>query len=123
MKERPTLSWQAEQDEMYTVGSILNHLRNSMQSFQVMIVDGGIKRLLPETYLHWLVMNVPGEKVEEGVEVFQYVTPFSLELEEDGSIIKDTKESSHPMIVLVFKQRSGKVAILTLDEKTFSFKR
>ena len=78
-----------------------------------MIVDGGIKRLLPETYLHWLVMNVPGDKVEEGVEVFQYVTPFSLELEEDGSIIKDTKESSHPMLVLVFKQRTGKVAILT----------
>ena len=78
-----------------------------------MIVDGGIERLLPETYLHWLVMNVPGDKVEEGVEVFQYVTPFSLELEEDGSIIKDTKESSHPMLVLVFKQRTGKVAILT----------
>ena len=31
-----------------------------------MIVDGGIERLLPETYLHWLVMNVPGDKVEEG---------------------------------------------------------
>ena len=109
MKQRPTLSWQAEQDEMYTVGSTLNHSRNLTQSCQVMIVDGGIKRLLPETYLHWLVMNVPGDKVEEGVEVFQYVTPFSLELEEDGSIIKDTQESSHPMIVLVFKQRSGKV--------------
>ena len=32
---------------------------------QVMIVDGGIKRLLPETYLHWLVMNVPGDKVDD----------------------------------------------------------
>ena len=78
-----------------------------------MLVDGGIERLLPETYLHWMVMNVPRDKVEEGVEVLQYVTPFSLELEEDGSIIKDTKESSHPMIILVFKQRSGKVTILT----------
>ena len=84
---------------------------NDLKTIQVMIVDGGIKRLLPDTYLHWLVMNVPGKKVEGGVEVFQYVTPFSLELEDDGSIIKDTKESSHPMIVLVFKQRSGKVAI------------
>ena len=29
------------------------------------MVDGGIKRLLPETYLHWLVMNVPGDKVDD----------------------------------------------------------
>jgi len=101
MRQRPTLSWKAEQDEMYTV----------------MIVDGGIERLLPETYLHWLVMNVPGDKVEEGVEVFQYVTPFSLELEEDGSIIKDTKESSHPMLVLVFKQRTGKVTGITETQR------
>jgi len=101
MRQRPELSWQAEQDEMYTV----------------MLVDGGIERLLPETYLHWMVMNVPGGKVEEGVEVLQYVTPFSLELEEDGSIIKDTKESSHPMIVLVFKQRSGKVTNITETQR------
>ena len=86
--------------------------RASVYHLKVMIVDGGIERLLPKTYLHWLVMNVPGDKVEEGVEVFQYVTPFSLELEEDGSIVKDTKESSHPMIVLVFKQLTGKVEIL-----------
>ena len=57
-------------------------------------------------------MNVTGVKVDEGVEVFQYVTPFSLELEDDGSIKKDIKESSHPMIVLVFKQQSGQVAIV-----------
>ena len=100
---------QARRD-VHGVINIFTNL-NTLKTIQVMIVDGGIKRLLPDTYLHWLVMNVPGEKVEEGIEVFQYVTPFSLELEDDGSIIKDTKESSHPMIVLVFKQRSGKVAI------------
>ena len=54
----------------------------------------------------------------EGIEVFQYVTPFSLELDEDENIIKDTKESSHPMIALVFKQRSGKVEILKIQNET-----
>jgi len=101
MKERPTLSWDAKDDDMYTV----------------MIVDGGIERLLPKTYLHWLVMNVPGSKVDEGIEVFQYVTPFSLELDEDENIIKDTKESSHPMIALVFKQQSGKVTNITETQR------
>ena len=64
-------------------------------------------------------MNVTGVKVDEGVEVFQYVTPFSLELEDDGSIKKDIKESSHPMIVLVFKQQSGKVGIVIVTNITF----
>ena len=57
-------------------------------------------------------------KVDEGIEVFQYVTPFSLELDDDENIIKDTEESSHPMIVLVFKQRSGKVEILKIQNGT-----
>ena len=43
--------------------------------------------------------------MDEGIEVFQYVTPFSLELDDDENIIKDIKESSHPMIALVFKQK------------------
>ena len=51
--------------------------------------------------------------MEEGVEVLEYVTPFSLELKEDGGIVKGTKESSHPMILLVFKQLSGKVKVQT----------
>ena len=56
--------------------------------------------------------------MDEGIEVFQYVTPFSLELDDDENIIKDTKESSHPMIALVFKQRSGKVEILKIQNET-----
>ena len=56
--------------------------------------------------------------MDEGIEVFQYVTPFSLELDDDENIIKDTEESSHPMIVLVFKQRSGKVEILKIQNGT-----
>ena len=55
--------------------------------------------------------------MDEGIEVFQYVTPFSLELDDDENIIKDTEESSHPMIVLVFKQRSGKVEILKIQNE------
>ena len=39
--------------------------RASVYHLKVMIVDGGIERLLPKTYLHWLVMNVPGSKVAD----------------------------------------------------------
>merc|ERR1712088_1289430 len=50
--------------------------------------------------------NIPGNSVELGTEVMEYVTPFSLELKEDplDGFIKDKYESAHPMIFLVFKQ-------------------
>ena len=67
-------------------------------------MDGGIQRVLPKVYLHWMVTDIPGNAVEKGNEVMEYVTPFSLEIDAEGKIIKDAKESSHPMILLVFKQ-------------------
>ena len=88
MKVRPSLSWPAEQGALYTV----------------MIVDGGIERVLPKVYLHWMVTDIPGNAVEKGNEVMEYVTPFSLEIDAEGNIIKDPDPSSHPMILLVFKQ-------------------
>ena len=88
MAERPKLSWPAEAGALYTV----------------MVIDGGIQRVLPKAYVHWMVTNVPGNQVELGNEVMQYVTPFSLELDSDGNIIKDREQSSHPMILLAFRQ-------------------
>ena len=90
MKERPKLTWPADPGALYTV----------------MLLDGGIQRVLPKVYLHWMVTNIPGNSVELGTEVMEYVTPFSLELNEDplDGFIKDKYGSAHPMIFLVFKQ-------------------
>merc|ERR1711971_829670 len=90
MKERPRLTWPAEAGALYTV----------------MVIDAGIQRVLPKVYLHWMVTNIPGNSVELGNEVMEYVTPFSLEVHEDplDGFIKDRYASAHPMIFLVFKQ-------------------
>merc|ERR1712088_554108 len=90
MTTRPKLTWPTEAGALYTV----------------MVIDAGIQRVLPKVYLHWMVTNIPGNSVELGTEVMEYVTPFSLELEEDplDGFIKDKYHSAHPMIFLVFKQ-------------------
>merc|ERR1712088_321783 len=90
MTTRPRLTWPAEAGALYTV----------------MVIDAGIQRVLPKVYLHWMVTNIPGNAVELGNEVMQYVTPFSLEVQEDplDGFIKDRHASAHPMIFLVFKQ-------------------
>ena len=90
MTTRPRLTWPAEAGALYTV----------------MVIDAGIQRVLPKVYLHWMVTNIPGNSVELGNEVMEYVTPFSLEVQEDplDGFIKDRHASAHPMIFLVFKQ-------------------
>ena len=50
--------------------------------YTVMVIDAGIQRVLPKVYMHWMVTNIPGNSVELGNEVMEYVTPFSLEVEE-----------------------------------------
>jgi hypothetical protein len=69
-----------------------------------MIVDGGIERVLPKVYLHWMVTDIPANTVEKGNEVMEYVTPFSIEIDAEGKILKDAQQSSHLMLLLVFKQ-------------------
>ena len=66
-------------------------------SSEVMMVDNGIIRLLPQQYFHWLVVNVPGNDVGEGNEVMDYITPFSRE------------DVPHPMLLLVYRQ-NGRVS-------------
>merc|ERR1711994_480032 len=91
MTTRPRLTWPAEPGALYTV----------------MVIDAGIQRVLPKVYLHWMVTNIPGNSVEMGNEVMEYVTPFSLEINDDFAnfgFIKDRHASAHPMIFLVYKQ-------------------
>merc|ERR1719220_168714 len=90
MTKRPRLTWPSEAGALYTV----------------MVIDAGIQRVLPKVYMHWMVTNIPGNSVELGNEVMEYVTPFSLEVQEDplDGFIKDRYSSAHPMIFLVFKQ-------------------
>merc|ERR1711910_311141 len=97
MTTRPRLTWPAEPGALYTV----------------MVIDAGIQRVLPKVYLHWMVTNVPGNSVEMGNEVMEYVTPFSLEINDDFAnfgFIKDRHASAHPMIFLVFEQ-SGRIQV------------
>merc|ERR1712088_1144793 len=91
MTKRPRLTWPSESGALYTV----------------MVIDAGIQRVLPKVYIHWMVTNIPGNSVELGNEVMEYVTPFSLQINEDFAdfgFIKDRYASAHPMIFLVFKQ-------------------
>merc|ERR1711936_1030710 len=90
MTKRPRLSWPSEPGALYTV----------------MVIAAGIQRVLPKVYMHWMVTNIPGNSVELGNEVMEYVTPFSLEVEEDplDGFVKDRPASAHPMIFLVYKQ-------------------
>jgi len=79
--------------------------------YTVMLLDAGISRVLPKMYVHWMLTNVPGNNIQQGTEVMRYVTPFSLEFTEDGEFITDTVNSSHPLILAVFKQNSGSIII------------
>ena len=96
MTSRPSnLRWTSERGALYTL----------------MLLDAGISRLLPKMYVHWMVTNIPGSNVQYGTEVMQYVTPFSLEFNDAGEFITDTANSSHPLIMAVFKQETGKIVV------------
>merc|ERR1712079_89560 len=79
--------------------------------YTVMLLDAGISRLSPKMYVHGILTNVPGNKIHQGTEVMRYVTPFSLEFTEDGDFITDPTNSSHPLILAVFKQNSGSIVV------------
>ena len=52
-------------------------------------------------YLHWLVDNIPGSKVEKGHTVAQYVTPHP----------PLVSENPHRYMVVVMEQKGGKTAV------------
>jgi len=88
MTTKPKLSWEAERGALYSV----------------VLLDAGIKRVQPQVFFHWGVTNIPGNKINQGNEVMDYITPFSLEFDEDNNFITDRTKSSHPLLMLVFKQ-------------------
>ena len=55
--------------------------------------------------------NIPGTNIKYGTEVMQYVTPFSLEFNEAGEFITEAGNSSHPLVLAVFKQERGKIVV------------
>ena len=96
MTDRPSnLRWTTERGALYTI----------------MLLDAGISRLLPKMYVHWMVTNIPGTNIQYGTEVMQYVTPFSLEFNEAGEFITDAGNSSHPLVLAVFRQERGMIVV------------
>jgi len=79
--------------------------------YTLMLLDAGISRLLPKMYVHWMVTNIPGTNIKYGTEVMQYVTPFSLEFNEAGEFITEAGNSSHPLVLAVFKQEREKIVV------------
>ena len=66
LTSRPQMSWPIDDEgALYTV----------------LLVDNGIEQLLPAQFVHWLVTNIPGNAIERGQEMIEYVTPFSFDLE------------------------------------------
>ena len=68
---RPRLIWDAEPGALYTV----------------MILDGWSDRVLPKTILFWVVTNIVGNAVDQGNEVIEYLTPFAIAPQEDGTLL------------------------------------
>lgn len=105
MLSRPGMSWRAEEEELYTI----------------LILDAGIKELLPKMYVHWMMMNIKGKvglkNSKDGDEAMQYVPPFSMELNEDLTFITDPLKASHTMLMLVYKQTTGLLTNITDAQK------
>ena len=93
--ERPTISWDGEDDALYTV----------------MIVDQGIADLGGKQYIHWFVTNVEGSKcssLDLGIEAMEYTPMWSMSFTESGTL--DQFGKAHPYLVLVYKQE-GKISV------------
>jgi len=100
LTERPKLSWPTEPGALYTV----------------ILWDANIQYFLPKRIIFWMVTNIPGNNVEMGNEVIEYATPLTAifrnpetgkdEFGADSIWVKDVEQSSHPMMVAVFKQPS-----------------
>ncbi|XP_049304329.1 phosphatidylethanolamine-binding protein homolog F40A3.3-like isoform X2 [Bactrocera dorsalis] len=60
VKDQPTVSWEAEDDVLYTL---------------IMVDPDAPSRAEPTSreILHWLVINIPGNKVAEGQTVAEYI--------------------------------------------------
>jgi len=92
MVERPVMMWNADPAKLYTV----------------IAIDEGISALQEHGlgYLHWLVTNVPGDKVYAGDENYEYVPPFAYLYDDPSNptalVYDDTP--LHAIMFLVYEQ-------------------
>lgn len=86
VKDVPTVSWEAEDGAYYSL---------------VMMDPDAPSRRNPKNgqYRHWLVMNIPGSRVDEGEHVFEYREP-----------TPPKTTGLHRYIFLVYKQPNGFIA-------------
>jgi len=90
MVDRPKMSWNADPDSYYFI----------------IAVDEGIPAIQPAglVFVHWLVTNVPGDKVYAGDEFDEYVPPFSFKLNAAGDNVVEDGTPLHAILFLVYKQ-------------------
>jgi len=95
MTDRPTMRWTYDPSALYTI----------------ICIDEGIPDLQPANlqFIHWLVSNVPGDKVYAGDENYEYVPPFSFKLDSNNQLVEDGSPL-HAILFLVYKQ-SGRVEV------------
>jgi len=94
MTQRPSVKWDwVEAGDLYTVIIADLHLTER---------EGG------KQYIHWFITNIPGTHVSQGDEVFEYVPPFSFDLNEDGTLDQNWV-APEPMVAMAFRQRRGRV--------------
>jgi len=92
MVERPVMMWNADPAKLYTV----------------IAIDEGISRLQEQGlgYLHWVVTNVPGDKVYAGDENYEYVPPFGYMYDDasDPTALVYDGTPLHAIMFLVYEQ-------------------
>jgi len=95
MTDRPGMRWTYDPSALYTV----------------LCLDEGIPDLQPANlaYIHWMVSNVPGDKVYAGDENYEYVPPFGFQLDSNQQLVDDGSPL-HAILFLVYKQ-SGRVEV------------
>merc|ERR1719347_428824 len=88
MYGRPKLIWPADPNAFYTI----------------LLVDNGIERLQGAQFIHWMVVNVPGNEIEKGVEVIDYLPVFLFKLDRNGQL-DDDPSYTHTNLLLVYRQQ------------------
>jgi len=89
MTDRPGIRWTYDPSALYTI----------------LCLDEGIPDLQPANlaYIHWMVSNVPGDKVYAGDENYEYVPPFGFQLDSNQELVDDGSPL-HAILFLVYKQ-------------------
>jgi len=90
LQKKPKLEWNADPNALYTV----------------LIEDNDIVTS-PIKYAHWLVTNIPGNDVNNGDEVAEYLPSFHFVITPDGQL-EQTLGVTDRHLVLVYKQK-GKI--------------